>query len=152
MIEIIALMSLIPLVLAVKKPVFGQMTLTGDLAVDWVKSGIENVITTAKIEFGSAMAFSDLYNIPEYHKDKKVIALIYPANSWANPLMVTQQSILKPLEAMCAVWETEKAIASTFKANGATCGRIEFTENCPTIKMHKKKSAPQFAPYEVTFE
>ena len=57
MIEIIALMSLIPLVLAVKKPVFGQMTLTGDLAVDWVKSGIENVITTAKIEFGSAMAF-----------------------------------------------------------------------------------------------
>jgi hypothetical protein len=153
MIENTIMMSVILLFLAAKKkPVFGQMTLTGDLAVDWVKSGIENVIEASKIEFGSALAFSDLYNIPEYHKDKKVIALIYPANSWANPLMVTQQSILKPLEAMCAVWETEKAIASTFKANGGTCGRIEFTENCPTIKMHKKKSAPQFAPYEVTFE
>lgn len=151
--EIAIIMCLIlPFLAAKKKPVFGQMTLTGDLAVDWVKSGVENVITAAKIEFGSALAFVDLYNIPDYHRDKKVVALIYPHNSWANPLMITQQSILKPLEAKLSEWEASGSVASTFKSNGATCGRMEFAENQPKITMFKDKKSAQYAPYEVTFE
>ena len=151
--EYAILMCLIPLFLAAKKkPVFGQMTLTGDLAVDWVKAGVENVITAARIEFGSALAFTDDYNIPDYHKDKKVVALIFPLNSWANPLMITQMSILKPLEAKCSEWEAAGATCETFKSNGATCGRVMFSENNPTITMFKDKKAAQYAPYEVKFE
>lgn len=153
MIETITLMSLIPLVLAAKKqPVFGQMTLTGELAVDWVKTGIENKITAAKIEFGSALAYVDDYNIPEYHREKKCIALIYPHNSWANPLMITQTSILKPLEAQCAEWEAAGATCTNEKVNGATIGRIVFEDNQPTITMFKDKKAKQYAPYEVKIE
>ena len=151
--EIALLICLIPLFMAAKKkPVFGQMTLTGDLAVDWVKAGVENTITAARIEFGSALCFTEDYNIPEYHREKKVVALIYPHNSWANPLMVTQQSILKPLEAKCSEWESQGATVETFKSNGATCGRILFDENQPKITMFKDKKSAQYAPYEVKFE
>lgn len=151
--EIAMIICLIPLFLAAKKkPVFGQMTLTDDLAVDWVKAGVENKITAARIEFGSALGFTNDYNIPDYHKDKKVVALIYPHNSWMNPLMVTQQSILKPLEAKCCEWEAAGATVETFKSNGAVCGRIIFEENQPTITLFKDKKSAQYAPYEVTFE
>jgi len=147
------LLSVILLFLAAKKkPVFGQMTLTGDLAVDWVKQGVENVIQASKIEFGSPLAYSETYNIPDYHLDKKVVALIWPVNSWGNPLMITQKSILRPLEAQCADWEEAGATVSTDKVAGATIGRIEFADKQPVISMFKKKSAPQFAPYEVTIE
>ena len=51
MIEIYLAMSVILLFLAAnKKPVFGQMTLTGDLALHWVKQGEETVISAKKIE------------------------------------------------------------------------------------------------------
>lgn len=128
------------------------MTLTGDLALDWVKGGVENVVKVSKIEFGSARAYSNQYNIPEYHIDKAVVALLYPVDQWSNPVLVTQQSILKPLEAKCAEWEAAGATANTVKIDGATVGRLTFSEDEPTITMFKHKKAAQFAPYEVKFE
>ena len=75
----IIIMSVILLFLATKKkPVFGQMTLTGDLALDWIKAGVDNVVEVCKIEFGSAKLFADNYNIPDYHLEKGVVALLYP--------------------------------------------------------------------------
>ena len=153
MIEQMITMSVILLFLAAKKkPVFGQMTLTGDLALDWVKVGEENKVIASKIEFGSAGLFAEDYNIPEYHKDKGIVALIYPLSEWANPMLITQKSILKPLEAMCAVWEAEGAKCSTVKVQLGHIGRIEFPDGHPTITMTKDKKAKQYAPYEVTFE
>jgi len=146
-------MSVILLFLAAKKkPVFGQMTLTGDLAVDWVKQGVETVIQASKIEFGSPTAYAEDFNIPDYHLDKKVVALIWPVNSWSNPLLVTQQSILKPLEAQCVAWEAAGATATTHKYHGTTIGRIEFEEQHPIISISKDKKLPRHAPYEVKID
>jgi hypothetical protein len=153
MIEITVTMGVILLVLATKKkPVFGQMTLTGDLALDWIKSGIENVVEVSKIEFGSAKLFAENYNIPEYHQDKGVVALLYPTSEWGNPVLVTQKSILKPLEAQCVVWEESGAKVTNVKSQLGYIGRIEFDENCPKITMFKDKKAKQFAPYEVKID
>lgn len=150
--EIIMLSVILLFLAAKKKPVFGQMTLTGDLALDWVKAGVENVVQVCKIEFGSARAYSEQYNIPEYHLEKAVVALLYPVDQWSNPVLVTQQSILKPLEAKCAEWESKNAKVTNVKINGGTIGRIEFDENQPTITMFKDKKSKQFAPYEVKFD
>ena len=96
--EIYIIMSVILLFLAAKKqPVFGQLTLTGELALDWVKMGEENIITARKIEFASARVFADDYNIQDYHIEKGLVALIYPLSEWGNPMLITQKSILKPL-------------------------------------------------------
>lgn len=150
--EMIMLSVILLFLAAKKKPVFGQMTLTGDLALDWVKAGVENVVQVCKIEFGSARAYSEQYNIPEYHLEKAVVALLYPVDQWSNPVLVTQQSILKPLEAKCAEWESKNAKVTNVKINGGTIGRIEFDENQPTITMFKDKKSKQFAPYEVKFD
>ena len=148
MIEIYLSMSVILLFLAAKKkPVFGQMTLTGDLALDWVKQGEEKVIRPKKIEFGPARIYAE-----EWHLDKVLVALIWPLNEWGNPLFITQKSILKPIEAQCAAWEDAGASCRIRKAMKATIGVIEFEEDAPTITIFKDKKAKQFDPYTVKFE
>ncbi len=153
MIEIYLTMSVILLFLAAKKtPVFGQMTLTGDLALDWVKQGEEKVIKAKKIEFGPARIYAEDFNVPEWHLDKGLVALIWPLNEWGNPLFITQKSILKPLEAQCADWEEAGALVRNRKAMKATIAVIEFEEDAPTISIFKDKKAKQFDPYKVKFE
>lgn len=153
MIEKYMIMSVILLFLAAKKkPVFGQMTLTGDLALDWVKQGEELVLKPRKIEFAPAEIYAEDYNVPEWHMDKGLVALIWPQSEWGNPVFVTQKSILKPLEAQCAAWEEKGATCSVVKYGKATIGRIEFDDAPPTIKIFKDQAAKQFAPYQVNFE
>lgn len=137
---------------AAKKPVFGQMTLTGDLALDWVKQGEEKVVKAKKIEFGPASVYAEDFNVPEWHVDKGLVCLIWPLNEWGNPLFITQKSILKPIEAMCATWEENGASTRTRKAQKAVIGVIEFEEDAPTITIFKDKKAKQFDPYTVKFE
>lgn len=55
-----------------KIPVFGQLTLTGELALDWMKPDTE--IVTAKIEIGPVGAF-DEYNVPEWASEKRAILI-----------------------------------------------------------------------------
>jgi hypothetical protein len=149
----IIMISVILLFLATKKkPVFGQMTLTGDLALDWIKAGVENVVEVCKIEFGSAKLFADNYNIPDYHIEKGVVALLYPTSEWGNPVLVTQKSILKPLEAQCVLWEESGADVTNVKTQLGYIGRVEFSDSHPKITMFKDKKAKQFAPYEVKIE
>ena len=50
-----------------KMPVFGQMTLTGEKAVDWVKN--ESKITAKKIWMGAGPLLTD-FNLPEWAKEK----------------------------------------------------------------------------------
>ena len=136
---------------AAKKPVFGQMTLTGDLALDWVKQGEEKVIRARKIEFGPSRIYAEDFNVPEWHLDKGLVALIWPLCEWGNPLFITQKSILRPLEAMCATWEENGADVRTRKVMKANIGVIEFDENHPEIRIFKDKKAKQFDPYVVEF-
>jgi len=149
--EIYLMMSVILLFLATKKkPVFGQLTLTGELALDWVKQGEEIRITPRKIEFGSAKLYAEDFNVPEWHLERGLVALIWPQDEWGNPLFITQKSILKPLEFHCAEWEEKGAKVTTVKAQLGHISRIEFDESPPEILIYKDDEEKQFAPYQVT--
>ena len=50
-----------------KKPVFGQLTLTGELALDWLKDGSE--IIAGKIMIGPCGAFPE-YNVPDWASER----------------------------------------------------------------------------------
>ena len=154
--ELMLLASAIMVFAMVKKqikPVFGQLTLTGLLALDWIKKDKLNEIIVSKIWFCSVTSLFEDWNVPEWAKEKGIVALIFPINEWGNPLFVTQKTILKVLEARCVDWE----------AAGATCNligtklqgqksEIVFGENNPTIKMYRKEKARDYDPYIVEVE
>ena len=152
MIEYMIMSIAIALLGAAKKgkmPVFGQMTLTGEKAVDWVKP--EAKITAAKIWMGAGALMQD-FNLPEWAKEKGICALIFPADEWGNPMLVTQKSILRILEAKCCEFEEAGATVNILKVMKGQLAEIIFEENQPTFEFIKPKNAKQFDPYKVVIE
>lgn len=152
MIEYIIISIAMALLGAAKKgkmPVFGQMTLTGEKAVDWVKP--EAKITAAKIWMGAGALMQD-FNLPEWAKEKGICALIFPADEWGNPMLVTQKSILRILEAKCSEFEEAGATVNILKVMKGQLAEIIFEENQPTFEFIKPKNAKQFDPYKVVIE
>jgi len=138
------------------KPVFGQMTLTGQQALDWVKDGVR--VTASKIQMGSPALF-DEWNIPEWGLTKDVIAIIFPTDKFQNPFLVTQKSILKILEAQCCEWEEAGATCDVGTGNGKTgngirrnVAQIVFNENEPTFEFIRPEDAKTYDPYKVVIE
>jgi len=133
------------------KPVFGQLTLTGDLAVDWVKH--ETKVTARKIWIGSASVF-DEYNLPIWAVEKGIVALIFPLDEYQNPILVTQKSILKVIERHCCEWEAKGAnVAQLKRSVKAIVSEIQFEENEPTFEfIRDPKTAKQYDPYKVVIE
>ena len=130
-----------------KKPVFGQLTLTGELALDWMKPDTE--IVTAKIEIGPVGAF-DEYNVPEWASEKTGdIGLIHNANKFANPTLVTQRSILRALEIWCVEMEAKGATTEVVQSGASQKGVLIIEEDCPTLKFTRDETKGQFAPYEL---
>ena len=150
MIAIAGAIMLLSMVKKTQKPLFGQLTLTGELALDWVKKDEINEISATKIWFCNVKALVQDWNVPDWAIEKGIVALIFPNSQWGNPMFITQQSILKVLEFNCATWETAGAMCSLIgtKLQGQIT-EIRFPENHPVIKMWKEKNAPQFAPYVV---
>ena len=132
-----------------KTPVFGQLTLTGEKAVDWVKP--DSTITASKILMGAAGAFAD-YNLPEWAKEKGLVALIFPISEWGNPMLVTQKSILRVIEARCAMFEENGCDVDVVKMHNVQVARIYFDENEPKLTFIRPKNAKQFDPYKVAIE
>tara|TARA_R110001606_G_C15315119_1_gene644040 strand:+ start:914 stop:1363 length:450 start_codon:yes stop_codon:yes gene_type:complete len=126
-----------------KKPVFGQLTLTGELALDWLKSGVE--IQVRKLWMGSTGIASE-YNLPDWAKEKGVIAMLFPMDEWANPVLVTQKSVLRVLEAQCAEWEAKGAKCTMTRGKA----EILFEENQPRMEFVRPEDGPTYAPYRVT--
>ena len=150
MIEMIAIASAIMLLSMVKKnkmPIFGQMTLTGEKALNWLKNGYE--ITAKVIWFCSVSALSD-WNVPEWAKEKGICALIFPINDFENPMFITQKSVLKILESQCVVWEEAGANCKVIgtKLQGQKM-QIMFEENHPTFIFSRPEGCATYAPYEV---
>lgn len=151
--QMVSAIMLFGMVKASRKPVFGQLTLTGELALDWIKKDMVNEIIATKIWFCNVAALESEWNIPEWAKDKGIVALIFPQSEWGNPLFITQKSILMVLEARCVDWEAQGAKCSTIgtKLQGKKhC--IEFGENPPTLKIYRKENARTFDPYIVEVE
>lgn len=152
MYEIAIIASVIALLGAAKKgkmPVFGQLTLTGEKAVDWVKPDAK--ITAAKIWMGAGALMQD-FNLPDWAKEKGICALIFPSDEWGNPMLVTQKSILRILEAKCCEFEEAGAAVNILKVMKGQLAEIVFEENQPTFEFIKPKNAKQFDPYRVVIE
>lgn len=151
--EIVAIIGATILMLSMAKktkmPLFGQMTLTGEKALDWVKKDQVNEITAKIIWFCSVNALHG-WNVPEWAKDKGIVALIFPTNEWGNPMFITQASILKVLESLCADWESKGASCKVIgnKLEGQKT-QIMFEENEPTLKFYREKNCRDFDPYIV---
>lgn len=160
MIEHLIMMSALALLAMAKKktkPVFGQLTLTGEKALDWMKSG--TAVTVEKIHFADAALLDDEWNIPDWALAKGTVAILFPVESitaWANPILVTQKSILRILEARCMVWEEEGCPVNVLQVagSGATGQLVEilFPENQPAMAFERPEDAPTYAPYQVTIE
>lgn len=145
----IALVALVGLAKKAKMPVFGQMTLTGEKAVDWVKP--EARITARKIWMGAGTLFPE-FNLPDWAKEKGICALIFPLDEWANPMLVTQKSILRILEAKCAEWEQAGAAVNILRVQMGQMAEIVFEESEPTFEFVRAKNAKQFDPYKVIID
>ena len=132
------------------KPVFGQMTLTGEKALDWLKNG--TIVTARKIWMGSP-GMADEYNMPDWAKDKGLVALIFPIDEWANPILVTQKSVLRALEAKCAEWEAAGATVNILtNALAGQIAEIIFEENQPEMEFIRPEDGPTYAPYKIAFD
>tara|TARA_Y100001938_G_C8077308_1_gene426882 strand:+ start:300 stop:767 length:468 start_codon:yes stop_codon:yes gene_type:complete len=128
-----------------KKPVFGQLTLTGELALDWLKDGSE--IIAGKIMIGPCGAFPE-YNVPDWASERNdMIAVIEHANVHQNPLLVTQKSVMKAIELECVGWEEAGADCRTERSGSATRAVIEFPESQPKMRFERSKVGGKFAPY-----
>lgn len=138
---ITATIALYCVLAAKKKPIFGQLTLTGKLAVDWLKPKTE--VTVRKITFCNPQLMTDEWNLPEWVMNKTTIALIFPLSEWENPIMVNQASVLKWLEARCVLWEEAGAAVSASKHQQ----HVEFDANHPVMTFNRDEKAGKFAPY-----
>jgi hypothetical protein len=150
MIEMIAMLCATLVFTMVKKtkmPIFGQLTLTGEKALNWLKNGDE--ITAKIIWFCSVSALSD-WNVPEWAKEKGICALIFPLNDFENPMFITQKSVLKVLEAQCVLWEEAGADCQIIgtKLQGQKM-QIHFAENQPSFTFYRPEGCATYAPYEV---
>ena len=131
-----------------KKPVFGQLTLTGELAVDWMKPDTEVII--GKVEIGPISAFSE-YNVPDWANERTGdIGLIHTSNKYDNPILVTQRSILRALEIFCVEMEEKGCKTEVVSKAGATKGVLYIEEDNPTCRFTRDETKGQFAPYEMT--
>ena len=157
---IIVATMLLVLGLAVKKtaksaskpqsPVFGQLTLTGEMALDWLKPGL--TVAVRQWEMASPEYYRELYNLPEWAYEKTTIGIIHPVNKWANKILVTQASVLRQIEAAMAGFEEQGAHVEIASKSGMQCAIILFEENMPVFKFERDAKAGKFAPYIVEFE
>ena len=132
-----------------QSPVFGQLTLTGEMALDWLKPGLSTSVR--KWEMASPEYYRELYNLPEWAYEKAVIGIIHPVNKWANKILVTQASVLRQIEAVMADFEEQGAQVDVNSKSGMQCASILFEENMPTFKFERDAKAGKFAPYIVEF-
>lgn len=131
---------------AKKKSVFGQLTLGGDIALDWLKDGSH--IKARTIAFGPVEVFEE-YNVPDWAKERCQLIAIIDSADGANSMLISQNGVLKVLERHCAEWEEQGAKCSATKQGKLT---IEFDDQCPTLSFARDESKGKFAPYEVTVE
>lgn len=99
-----------------KKPVFGQLTLTGEKALDWLKTD------DAEVEGGVSYLFTKIrmvltetldtegWNVPEWKDGRTWTALGFLAEpEYANPIWIHQRSAVQEIESRLAEWEASGA-------------------------------------------
>lgn len=111
----VAMLALLGLAKNNKKPVFGQLTLTGEKALDWLKTadaeakdGIAFTVLKIRMVMTDTLA-SEGWNIPDWKEPRTWTALLHLEEAFANPIWVHQASAVQGIEHLCAGWEAEGA-------------------------------------------
>ena len=128
-----------------KVPVFGQLTLTGEMALDWMKNGME--VEVAAIEIGPIGAFQ-AYNVPDWASERSGdIAILHKPNKFDNPVLVTQRSILRQIEIWCVEQEAKGATTSVETEYGVQYGRLDLNDQPVKLQFSRDETKGKFAPY-----
>lgn len=128
-----------------KVPVFGQLTLTGEMALDWMKNGME--VEVSAIEIGPIGAFQ-AYNVPDWASERSGdIAILHKPNKFDNPVLVTQRSILRQIEIWCVEQEAKGATTSVETEYGVQYGRLDLNDQPVKLQFSRDETKGKFAPY-----
>jgi len=91
------------------------------------------------------------FNVPDWANERSGdIGVIYHANSFANPVLVTQRSILRALEIWCVEQEAKGAETLVEKKGSGKRGVLIIHEGNPTLKFLRDLEKGKFAPYEIS--
>lgn len=147
------LMALLALGLAkkTKKPVFGQLTLTGEKALDWLKTkdaeedgGVSFTFQRIRMVLASQLA-SEGWNTPDWKDGRSWTALGWLVEpEYANPIWIHQRSAVQEVEKLLATWEENGAVIDERTMT------VDFGDDAVTLNF--KRGSGQFARYTVTEE
>lgn len=152
----VILCALVGLVLAAKKkPVFGQMTLTGIKALDWLKSqacrerGGYSTGPIAEIWFCSPVwLMEQTYAVPDFVLEKAHVAVLFIRDT-GRAVMVHQKSAMSEIESLCVAWEQ-----AGWEAKAEEKGkkhRLSFPADVD-ISLNIRRKEGEFGAYEVVVE
>ena len=150
MIATVAVLALVGLAKN-KKPVFGQLTLTGEKALDWLKTadaekegGISFAFQRIRMVLTETLA-SEGWNVPDWKEGRTWTALGFLAEpEYANPIWIHQRSAVQELERRMADWEAQGA---TVDDKSMT---IDFGDGVKTLNFQRGEG--KFARYTVAEE
>ena len=136
---------------AKKKPVFGQMTLTGQKALDWLKTddaeregGVTYTFTKIRMVITETLA-SEGWNVPDWKDGRTWTALgTISVPEYANPIWIHQRSAVQAIEAKLAEWEAKGAKVDDKERS------IDFGDEGVTLNFFRPPG--KFARYEVKQE
>jgi len=147
MIATIAVLALLGLAKN-KKPVFGQLTLTGEKALDWLKTA------DAEREEGVTFTFQRIrmvltetldtegWNVPDWKDGRTWTALGFLAEpEYANPIWIHQRSAVQEIERCLAGWEAQGATVDDKERS------IDFGDAVKVLTF--KRGQGKFARYTV---
>lgn len=152
MIETLLVVALLSLGMAKKlpkNPVFGQLTLTGEKALDWLKSaecekkaGFSVIVEKIDLCDPGTVAQNG-WNIPDWAMDKVAVAILYPVGRFGTPVLVYAKSAVMALEAHCQRWEQD-GVKISVTGHGGT---VDFVDS--PVELVFRRGSGKFDPYTV---
>ena len=133
------------------KPVFGQLTLTGEKALDWLKTadaeidgGVTYTFTRIRMVLTETLA-AEGWNVPDWKDGRTWTCVCWLSEpEYANPIWVHQRSAVQEIETRMAAWE----------ANGAAVNdkdhSIDFGDAPVSLNFYRPPG--KFARYAVSQE
>ena len=150
MIATVALLALLGLAKN-KKPVFGQLTLTGEKALDWLKTadaekegGVSFTFQRIRMVLTETLA-TEGWNVPDWKDGRTWTALGFLAEpEYANPIWIHQRSAVQEIERCLADWEAQGATVNDKDRS------IDFGDAVKTLNFQRGQG--KFARYTVSEE
>lgn len=149
---IIAAMALMAGKKKVKTPIFGQLTLTNDLALEYLKSSLDGFTRRATriIWITPLEAQAKGYSVPDWviqnYEKFEWSAIVYDESNDVLPLFVYQNSALQELEKLLAQFESNGAEIVQDSPRQMT---ITFGDTPCVMRFWRNEKGGKFARYHL---